>query len=50
MEIVKSTVVAHAPASGVKVYVVVVWLLTVGAHVPFIPLMEVVGKAGKAEL
>ena len=37
-------VVAHCPASGVKVYVVVVVLLTIGDHVPVIPLSLPTGK------
>ena len=40
-------VVAHCPVLGVKVYVVVVVLLSAGAHVPEIPLFDVVGKAVK---
>ena len=43
--IVKVAVVAHCPAAGVKVYVVVAVLFKAGAHVPVIPLLEVVGKA-----
>ena len=42
--IVMVVVVAHWPASGVKVYVVVVVLSSAGAHVPVIPLLEVVGN------
>jgi hypothetical protein len=38
-------VVAHCPAVGVKVYVVVAVLFIAGAHVPVIPLVDVVGKA-----
>jgi len=38
-------VVAHCPAFGVKVYVVVAVLLIAGDHVPVIPLVEVVGSA-----
>ena len=38
-------VVAHSPVVGVKVYVVVAALLSAGAHVPVIPLVEVVGNA-----
>tara|TARA_B110000483_G_C17794953_1_gene389009 strand:+ start:33 stop:374 length:342 start_codon:yes stop_codon:yes gene_type:complete len=38
------SVVAHCPASGVNVYVVVRVLLATGAHVPVIPLSEVVGS------
>ena len=45
--IVKAVVVAHCPAVGVNVYVVVVVLSRAGAHVPFIPLVDVVGKAAK---
>lgn len=37
-------VVAHWPAAGVKVYVVVAVLLIAGLHVPVMPLFEVVGK------
>src|SRR4051812_29239675 len=41
--------VAHCPAVGVNVYVPVVVLSTVaGAHVPVIPLVEVVGRTGAA--
>jgi hypothetical protein len=40
-------VVAHCPADGVKVYVVVALLFKAGAHVPVIPLLDVVGKAAK---
>jgi hypothetical protein len=45
--IVKVAVVAHCPAVGVNVYVVVVVLSNAGAHVPVYPLVEVVGKADK---
>ena len=46
---VKVAVVAHCPASGVNVYVVVAVLLTVaGFQVPVIPLLEVVGRTGAA--
>jgi hypothetical protein len=38
-------VVAHNPAVGVKVYAVVLALFKAGAHVPVMPLFEVVGKA-----
>ena len=41
--------VAHCPAAGVKVYVVVPLtdvLMVAGLHVPVMPLLEVVGKAG----
>ena len=37
-------VVAHCPAAGVNVYVVVAVLFTAGDHVPVIPLVEVVGS------
>ena len=36
--------VAHCPAAGVNVYVVVVVLFIAGDHVPLIPLMELVGS------
>ena len=39
-------VVAHCPAVGVKVYVVVAILLIAGDHVPVNPSIEVVGNAG----
>jgi hypothetical protein len=42
-------VVAHCPAAGVKVYVVVpavAVLIVAGLHVPFMPLIEVPGSAG----
>ena len=42
---VKVAVVAHNPAVGVNVYVVVAVLFKAGAQVPVIPLVEVVGKA-----
>ncbi len=45
--IVIVAVVAHRPAVGVKVYVVVAKLLTAGDHVPVIPLFDVVGNANK---
>ena len=46
---VKVVVIAHNPAVGVKVYVPVAVLSTVaGAHVPVIPLFDVVGKTGAA--
>ena len=44
--------IAHCPADGVKVYVVVVAiavLIVAGLHVPVIPLVEVVGSAGAVE-
>jgi len=37
-------VVAHCPAVGVNVYVVVTKLLMEGAHVPEIPFNEVLGN------
>jgi len=43
--IVKVVVVAHCPALGVKVYVVVAWLFKAGDHDPLIPFNEEVGKA-----
>ena len=43
--IVNVVVVAHWPAVGVNVYVVVAVLFSAGAQVPVIPLLEVVGKA-----
>ena len=46
--IVNVAVVAHWPAVGVKVYVVVVVLFNAGAQVPVIPLFEVVGNADNA--
>ena len=39
--------VAHWPAFGVNVYVVVAVLFNAGDHVPVIPLFEVVGNADK---
>ena len=44
---VNVVVVAHNPAVGVKVYVVVAVLFKTGAQVPVYPLLEVVGKADK---
>jgi hypothetical protein len=46
MNMVIVAVVAHCPAVGVKVYVVVVVLSIAGLHVPVIPFVEVVGSAG----
>jgi hypothetical protein len=40
-------IVAHCPAVGVNVYVVVAVLLSAGDHVPVIPLFDVVGNAVK---
>jgi hypothetical protein len=45
--IVIVAVVAHCPAVGVKVYVVVAVLFKAGAQVPVIPLFEVVGNGDK---
>ena len=45
--IVNVAVVAHCPAVGVNVYVVVAVLSKAGAHVPVIPLLEVVGNGDK---
>lgn len=47
-EIVNVVVVAHCPAVGVKVYVVVAALFKAGDHVPVMPLFDVVGKAANA--
>jgi hypothetical protein len=41
-------VVAHWPAVGVNVYVVVVVLSNAGLQVPLMPLVDVVGNAAKA--
>jgi len=46
MVIVSVVVVAHCPAEGVKVYVVVVVLLIEGDQLPVMPLVEVVGNSG----
>ena len=45
--IVIVAVVAHCPASGVKVYVVVVVLSKAGDQAPVIPLLEVVGNGAR---
>src|SRR5438046_645178 len=45
--IVKAAVVAHWPAVGVNVYVVVAVLSSAGDQVPAIPLFDVVGNADK---
>ena len=42
--IVSVAVVAHCPAAGVKVYVVVTVLFKAGDQVPVIPLLDVVGN------
>jgi hypothetical protein len=48
--IVNVVVVAHCPASGVNVYVAVAVLLTeTGAHVPVMPLVDVIGNTGVTE-
>jgi hypothetical protein len=44
---IKVVVVAHCPAVGVNVYVVVTVLSSAGAHVPVMPLLEVVGSGDK---
>jgi len=44
--IVSVVVTAHCPAEGVNVYVVVAVLLISGLQVPFIPFVDVVGRAG----
>src|SRR5450631_1366663 len=43
---VSVAVVAHCPAPGVKVYVVVAVLFSAGAHVPVMPSLDVVGSGG----
>jgi hypothetical protein len=45
--IVKVAVVAHCPAVGVKVYVVVVVLSKAGAQLPVMLLLEVVGSGDR---
>jgi hypothetical protein len=47
MVIVIVVVLAHCPAEGVKVYVVVALLFIAGLHVPVIPFVEVVGNGPK---
>jgi hypothetical protein len=47
MVIVSVVVVAHVPAVGVNVYVVVAVLFKAGAQVPVMPLLEVVGSADR---
>ena len=44
---IKPAVVAHCPAVGVNVYVVVAVLFKAGVHEPLIPLREVVGKEAR---
>ena len=46
--IVNVVVVAHWPASGVNVYVVVAVLFNAGVQVPLMPFVDVVGKAASA--
>ena len=46
--IVKVVVVAHCPAVGVNVYVVVAVLFNAGLQLPVMPLVDVVGSAAKA--
>ena len=43
-------VVAHCPADGVKVYVVVVRLFSAGDHVPVMPLLDLIGNDAKVAL
>ena len=43
-------VIAHCPASGKKVYIVVALLLIAGDQVPVTPLFDVVGNAKKSPL
>jgi hypothetical protein len=45
--IVSVAVVAHCPASGVKVYVVVVVLSKAGDQLPVMPLLEVVDNGAR---
>ena len=45
---VNVVVLAHCPAVGVNVYVVVAVLFNAGDQVPVIPLLEVVGNAANA--
>jgi len=45
--IVIVVVVAHSPAVGVNVYVVVAVLFNAGLQVPVMPLLEVIGNADK---
>ena len=45
--IVNVVVVAHCPAVGVNVYVVVAVLSKAGVQVPVIPLLDVVGSVAK---
>jgi len=47
---VNVVVVAHCPASGVKIYVPLAALFkTAGDHVPVMPLIEVVGNTGATD-
>ena len=45
--IVKVVVVAHCPAVGVKVYVVVAWLFKAGDQVPVMLFSDVIGRTLK---
>ena len=45
--IVSVVVVAHCPAAGVNVYVVVAVLFKAGDQLPVIPLLDVVGSGDK---
>ncbi len=48
---VNVVVVAHNPAVGVNVYTPEAWSFTIaGFHVPVIPFVDVVGKAGTVPL
>jgi hypothetical protein len=52
MVISNVAVVAHCPAAGVKVYVVVPVadvLITAGVQVPVMPLLDINGSAGATE-
>ena len=42
--IVRVVVVAHCPAVGVNVYVVIAWLFKAGLQVPAMLFSDVVGK------
>ena len=45
---VRLAVVAHCPAAGVKVYVVVAVLFITGDQVPLMPLVDVPGRGASA--
>lgn len=47
--ITKVVVVAHCPAVGVNVYVVVAELFNAGDHVPVIPFVDVVGNGANVD-